>query len=112
VVFDGKVGHKAAAFGRPGHVYIYSRYASRQDGQLVSLNREGCSIYLRPIAARFGMKVHVEIAILTSIRSEHTFNRITCTSNYVEGDTITAVPLIHHPDPLIFGPNANAKYEL
>jgi hypothetical protein len=36
VVFDGKVGHKAAVFGRPGRVYIYSRYASMQDGQLVS----------------------------------------------------------------------------
>ena len=57
------------------------------------------------------MKVRVEIAILTSIRSEHTFHRITCT-NYVEDDTITAVPLIHHPDPLIFGPNVNVKGEL
>ena len=46
VVFDGKVGRKAAVFGRPGRVYIYSRYASMQDGQLGSLNREGCSIYL------------------------------------------------------------------
>jgi hypothetical protein len=26
----------AAAFGRPGRVYIYSRYAPRQDGQLAT----------------------------------------------------------------------------
>ena len=82
-----------------------------QDGQLGSLNREGCRIYLRPIAARFGMKVNVEIARQTSIRSKYTCNRITCT-NYVEDDTFTAVPLIHHPDPLIFGPNVNVKGEL
>jgi hypothetical protein len=45
------------------------------------------------------------------MRSVYTCNRITCT-NYVEDDTITAAPLIHHPDPLIFGPDVNVKYEL
>ena len=38
------------------------------------------------------MKVRVEIVRQTSIRSKYTCNRITCT-NYVEDDTITAVPL-------------------
>jgi hypothetical protein len=34
------------------YTYIYSRYASRQDGQLVSINRGGCSIYREVLAGR------------------------------------------------------------